>query len=383
MATHRPAILYVVDGREFGGGERVFRQLALGLSSGYRIVVAANPGGSFEQCIRSTHVDFVGVDLTRRFSVKPVCQILRSIRQHRIDILHSQGARADFFCRLAGRIAGTSRIVSTVAMPVEGFDIGVLRKSIYRLADRATEGAVDRFIVVSDALRNLLIKKRGIDSHRVVRIYNGIELDRYAPGNIGDGVKESVSDSANEILIGCFGRLVWQKGFETLIRAIPAVAARVDTAHFVIVGEGVEKERLEQLAAENGVRSRLTFTGFTDDIRPWLSRVDIVAIPSLREGFPMITLEAMAMAKPIVATNISGIDEQLCHNRSALLVPPRSVSALSKALLTLARNRKQAQALGKEARRVVEEQFSLEGTIDATKRLYDTLIGQREAIQHT
>ena len=310
---------------------------------------------------------------------KPLTQITRAIRRYRIDIVHSQGARADFYARVSGKLAGVAHQVCTLAMPVEGFDVGVLKKSVYRLADRATEAVVDRFIVVSEALRKMLIENRGIDHHRVVRIYNGIELNRYAPGNIDPGAKETASGSAEEILIGCFGRLVWQKGFETLIRAIPDVVSKVAAVRFVIVGEGMDRDRLEKLAGEIGVRSRLTFTGFAGDIRPWLSRVDVVAIPSLQEGFPMITLEAMAMAKPIVATNISGIDEQLCHSRSALLVPPGSVSALSEALSTLARNRQLAQELGKEARCVVERQFSLERMIDATKRLYDTLTGQREA----
>ena len=372
-------VLYVIDGAGFGGGERVFLQLAAKLKNEYRVFVAACPGGGFQHKIEKENVAFIPVDLSRRVTPKPLTQIVRAIRRFGIDIVHSQGARADFYARVSGKLAGAAHQVCTLAMPVEGFDVGVLKKTVYRLADRATETVVDRFIVVSDALRNMLIDKRGIDHHRVVRIYNGIELNRYAPGKFDPAATQTVSGSADEILIGCFGRLVWQKGFETLIRAIPDVLSKNAAVRFVIVGEGMDRDRLEKLAGEIGVRSRLTFTGFVGDIRPWLSRVDIVAIPSLREGFPMITLEAMAMAKPIVATNISGIDEQLCHERSALLVPPGSVSALSEALSTLARNRDLAQALGKEARCVVEEQFSLEKTIDATKRLYDTLIGQREA----
>ena len=376
-------VLYVIDGAGFGGGERVFLQLASKLKNDYRVFVAACPGGSFQHKIEKEGVTFVPVDLNRRVTSRPLTQIARAIKRYRIDIVHSQGARADFYARVSGKLAGVAHQVCTLAMPVEGFDVGVLKKTVYRLADRATGTLVDRFIVVSDALRKMLIEKRGIDHHRVVRIYNGIELDRYAPAKSGPGRIETASDSTDEVLIGCFGRLVWQKGFETLVRAIPDVVSKVAAVRFVIVGEGKDKDRLEKLAGEIGVRSRLKFTGFAGDIRPWLSRVDIVAIPSLQEGFPMITLEAMATAKPIVATHISGMDEQLCHERSALLVPPGSVSALSEALSTLARNKELAQELGKEARCVVERQFSLERTITATKQLYDTLIGRRDALPIT
>ncbi len=375
ISSRRPAILYVIDGLEFGGGERVFAQLARELAPFYRIVVAANPGGVFEQHIRHSKVDFLGIDLASRFSFKPVFQISRAIRKHRVDILHSQGARADFFCRLAGRLAGTAHILCTVAMPVEGFDVNRLKRMIYRLADKATETSVEHFIVVSEALQKLIVEKRGIDGRRVVRIYNGIELDHYTPGNAGSDWTETTSVSPDEVLIGCFGRLVWQKGIKYLLQALAAVAATDEHIRLVIVGDGPDRAGLEKLAAEISISDRVVFTGFVDDVRPWLSRVDIVAVPSVKEGFPMITLEAMAMAKPIVATRIEGIEEQLSHNQSALLVPPRSPAALSDALATVLANKQLAEDLGKQARHSVEKNFSLENTIIATKRLYDNLSG--------
>ena len=179
--------------------------------------------------------------------------------------------------------------------------------------------------------------------------------------------------SSKQTVIGCFGRLVWQKGFEYLIRSIPAVTAAVENARLVIVGDGPDRKPLEKLTAQINVSDRVRFTGFMEDVLPWMSRVDVVAIPSVKEGFPVVTLEAMAMAKAIVASNIAGIDEQLKDRYSALMVPPRSPSALADAIISLIQDRQLAADLGKKARRTVERKFSMEAAISATKRVYDDL----------
>jgi glycosyltransferase involved in cell wall biosynthesis len=296
------------------------------------------------------------------------------VRKHHIDILHSQGARADFFCRLAAKLARFPRHVCTIAMPVEGFDVPRWKKMIYLFADKATQRFVTRFIVVSDALRKMYVEGRGIEERRVVCIYNGVEPERFSPVHPGTESSGHRAIRHKKISVGCFGRLVWQKGIEYLIRAIPEVVSEVAPVHFLMVGDGPERDRLETMAAEMGIGDCITFTGFMEDVLPLLSRVNVVVIPSVKEGFPMISLEAMAMAKPIVATQIEGITEQLQHRRSALLVPPKSSNALAKAIVALLREKSLAAALGREARKVVQQRFTLQNTITATQDVYEALL---------
>jgi glycosyltransferase involved in cell wall biosynthesis len=296
------------------------------------------------------------------------------VRKHHIDILHSQGARADFFCRLAAKLARFPRHVCTIAMPVEGFDVPRWKQMIYLFADKATQRFVARFIVVSDALRKMYIEGRGIEARRVVSIYNGVELERFSPVHPGKQSSGYRSIRQVNMSVGCFGRLVWQKGIEYLIRAIPAVVSEVAPVHFLMVGDGPERDRLETMAAEMGVGDCITFTGFMEDVLPLLSRVNVVVIPSVKEGFPMISLEAMAMAKPIVATQIDGITEQLQHLRSALLVPPKSSHALAAAIVALLKDKSLAAELAREARKVVEQRFTLQNTVSATQNVYEALL---------
>jgi glycosyltransferase involved in cell wall biosynthesis len=371
-------ILLIIDGLEYGGGERVFLQLAAGLRDRYQVFVASMSGGIFEYELKQLGIKFYPVNMSRRLSLKPIRQIKEIIRNNKIDLLHSQGPRADFFARIAGRIAGVPHILCTVAMPVEGFDVGLLQKKIYRFIDQLTERYVERFIVVSDSLRQMLMERRGISAHQVVRVYNGIELSEYRPN--GKEVRSQKSEVRREFglstdapVIGAIGRMVWQKGFEYLIECVPEIVKTYPDAKILIVGDGPLRERLEALSEELRVRDNLIFTGFRSDIQDILSAIDILVVPSLLEGFPMVTLEAMAMAKPIVATNIDGITEQITDGVNGILVPPKDPSALAKAIIKVINDKELARSMGLAARKKVKQEFSVEKMVAETEKVYQSL----------
>jgi len=363
-------ILLVIDNLEFGGGERVFLQLAAGLKDRFEIFVAATQGGEFEERLRELDIQFFSVDMGRRLSWKPVTQLRDIIRQNKIVLVHSQGARADFFARVAGRIANAPHILCTLAMPVEGFDVGFLRKKIYRLADQISARYVERFIVVSDSLRTTLIEGRGIPSQRVVRIHNGIELNQYHPDLTETSLRNNWGIPPSAPLIGAIGRMVWQKGFEFLIQAIPAIIRDIHEVRFLFVGDGPLKSDLERLVRQLDISHKVIFAGFRPDISRVLSAIDILVVPSLLEGFPIMTLEAMAMAKPVVATRIQGITEQISDGMDGILVSPKNSEALTSAVSKILLNKELASKLGKTARKKVETCFPVEKMVGETEKVY-------------
>ncbi|MBW1613077.1 MAG: glycosyltransferase [Deltaproteobacteria bacterium] len=182
-------ILFMIDGLEYGGGERVFVQLATGLRNRFRVCAASVCGGTFEHEIKQLGIKFYSVDMSRRFSLKLIPQIKEIIRSNKIDLIHSQGGRADFYARIAARMLKPKvKIVNTVATLVKGYDVGALRKIIYRFFDWFSKRYVDRFIVVSEVLRETLLSSYRIQPDKVIKIYNGIELDEYRPnGKVGVG----------------------------------------------------------------------------------------------------------------------------------------------------------------------------------------------------
>lgn len=366
-------ILFVMDGMEFGGGERVFVQLAAGLKDRYQLSAATMAGMKFEETLKSLGVQTYPVDMGSQLSFKPVYKIFDIIKKNKVDFIHSQGARADFFARVAGRIAGIPYNICTIATPIEKFDIGVLRKGIYRFIDRLTESSVDRFIVVSDSLEKLLTSKRGISAKRVVKIHNGIELHKYHPAYNSGKLRIELGISQDVPLIGSIGRIIWSKGLEYLIEATKEIFILYPQARLLIVGEGPFKNKLVLKCKKLGIINNVIFTGFINDIREILSSIDLLVFPSLSEGFPMVVLEAMAMGKPIVATRIDGITEQISDGKEGLLVPPKDPSALAEAVSKLIGNRKLAKSMGLAARKKAEAEFSVEKMIAETEKVYQSL----------
>ena len=296
--------------------------------------------------------------------------------QHIKRFLHSQGARAGFFTRVAVKTAGRSHLVSTVQMPVEGYDVNPVKKSIYVALDRFSERFVDKFVVVSKSLEQTLIQKHKIRPDKVVLIYNGIELSEYYPDDFGESfrcIREEYNIGEEVFLIGAVGRMVWQKGFECLIESVPAIIKTFPRAKILIVGDGPLRKNLEALSEELRIRDKVIFTGFRSDIKEILSAIDILVIPSLLEGFPMITLEAMAMAKPIVATKIDGVNEQIMDRIDGILIPPKDPSAIAQAIIRLINDRESGRKLGLAARKRVEQEFSVEKMVAETEKVYLSL----------
>jgi glycosyltransferase involved in cell wall biosynthesis len=368
-------ILLVIDNLEFGGGERGFLQLSSRLRDRFEFFVASTPGGTFQQTIEELGIGFVPLDVSRRISLKPIRQIRDFVRANKIDIIHSQGARVDFFARMAGRLGLVPATVSTVQMPVEMFDVSWPKRFIYTMFDRLSRRFVDRFIVVSQALKEHLVRKQKIPGDKISIIYNGVELDLFKQKAQEEiNIKNDFNIPVDSPLIGTVGRLAWQKGFEYLIEAAPMVLESFPQARFLIVGEGQLKNDLIAQARRLHVQNNLLFTGFLGNIQTILADLEIFVLPSLREGFPMIILEAMAMSKPIVATQIQGVVEQLSDGKEGILVPPRNPEALASAILRLIHHREFSARLGAAARIKVEKCFSVEKMVRETEEVYLSLL---------
>jgi len=370
-------LLFVIANDRYGGGERVFSQIINALPADrYEVFIASTPGGEFHRSITRDGVIVCPLDFSHRLNPFLPVALFHLVKKHRIDLVHGQGARADFYARIAAHAAGV-KCISTVAMPVEGFDVSYWKRYLYCFFDHYTERYVDRFLMCSEALRKAYIEKHLIPSEKVIRIYNGIELDKYSPESGQDHaaeLKKELGLEDSSVLVGAIGRMAWQKGFEYLVKTIPAVQAAVPDVKVLFVGDGPLKDDLEHLARQCGVKDTTVFTGFRSDIKDILSAIDVLAVPSLREGFPMITLEAMAMTKPIVATEIKGMDEQVLDMKTGLSIPPADTDSLGSAIIRLLKNKDLARRLGRNAREFVADNFSLDKMLHETRNVYQVLL---------
>lgn len=371
-------IFYVIENLYFGGGERAFAQIINSLDKNkYKIYVACLSGGLFAEKIKNS-ATILPISLRNRFTPLVIWKLARMMKEKDIQVVHSQGARADFFARIAGKIAKVPAVVSTNPMPVERFNVGWLRRVIYNILDRFSERFVYRFIVVSEALKHRLIEKHKISPQRIVRIYNGIEIKEYNADlkNISN-IRDEFNISPDACLVGAIGRLVLEKGLTYFMQAIRDIVRGdlhiANKIKFLIVGEGYARRELEYLVRRLDIKEKVIFTGFRKDIKAILQELDILVLSSILEGHPIILLEAMAMAKPVVATNIEGMNEIVIDGLTGMLVPPKDSHALAEAVVCLLKDNKKAQEMAQAARKMVEEKFDIKDKINQYKQLYETI----------
>lgn len=172
------------------------------------------------------------------------------------------------------------------------------------------------------------------------------------------------------IIIGTAGRLIATKGVSYFIEAAQRIKRTHPKAQFLIVGDGPERAALERLAVRLGIGEDVKFTGYRRDLLGILPVINVFVVPSLSEGQSIVTLEAMAARRPVVAFKTGGLPEIITNNRSGILVPEMDPRHLAQRIIDLLENPKQAEKLGNTARSVVEQKFQQYQMVQKTEEIY-------------
>ena len=297
-------------------------------------------------------------------------ELLRVIRREKFQILHLHGYGASNFGRLAGAMTGVPVIVH------EHFvDLAV--PSFQRVSDRALASLTRRGLGVSHSVVEFMAEQRYFPRERLELLPNGAPLADFHPVNAAaaNAARLSLAIPPDVAVIGAIGRLDKQKGLTYLLKAIPLLRVRGFEPWLLLIGDGALEQDLRREARALGIADRVVFAGFTKDTRAWQTLLDVQVFPSLWEGTPLTLLEAMAMARPIVATYVDGLGEVLEHDVTALLVPPKDPAALADALATLLAEPERAKVLAVKAREVGQA-YDIQNAVDRMQEIYDELVGR-------
>lgn len=220
-------------------------------------------------------------------------------------------------------------------------------------------------IVISQAIRDQLVRYLRIPTERITLIYYGLTLPRVHATTIQPRVNR------NEFVIGTVARLEKEKGVEYLLKAFVIVQDVLPHARLLVVGEGHEKRHLEWVAKRLNIDRHVQFVGFQEDAESWIRHFDLFVLPSVRrESFGLVLLEAMANCRPVVATRIGGTNEIISHGNTGKLVPPQNPEALAEAILETYHHPEETRAMIERAYRNVQSTFSREHMIDQFEKLF-------------
>jgi len=229
---------------------------------------------------------------------------------------------------------------------------------------------MDQLIAVSKMVEAKL-EQEGRTGAPIRRIYNGVDLSRYDHTEPCCTLPEEYGMEPGSQIVGVVARLEPEKGHPTLLEAWPAVLRSVPGAYLLFVGEGSRREALEAMARELRIAHRVVFTGRRDDVPSVTAALDVAVLPSYREAQGLSILEALALSRPVVASNVGGIPEMIADGVNGLLVPPHDPDALAAAIVRLLRDHPYADTLGRAGHDMVHDRFSIEVMVDAVQQIYE------------
>jgi glycosyltransferase involved in cell wall biosynthesis len=317
-------------------------------------------------------LDALGIEIEylhrSKFDPATLPALLKIIDRRQVDVLHLHGYGATTFGRLAGAIRGIPTILHEHANLTD-------TPWFQKVADRVLEPYTDLAIAVSESTAEFVRRARHVRPERVKVVYLGAPLDEFAvrrtAGEI-DAARAGLGIAPGEFAVGTITRLHESKGNSYLVDAAATVLAARPTARFYVVGEGPLRPALEAQAQAHGLGDRFVFVGFARDVAAVLSAFDLSVFPSLWEGTPLTVFEALAMGKPIVATDADGLLDVLRADDTARIVPRRDAAALAAAIIWMI-DHPDERARFAAAAAAAGRQFGIDAFVRKMERLYTLL----------
>lgn len=374
-------ILYVITKLELGGAQKqllsIIRNLDKEKFNPY--LITANQGLLVEEASRIN-----GLSLIRcGFLERPICPlkdilafffIYGFIRKNGVDIVHTHSSKAGILGRLAARVAGVRSVIHTV----HGWSFHNYQARpvyyLYLLLERLCASFSSAIIVVSrfdqKLAESLAIGRRG--QYRLIRY--AVESDRFRQAGCPVPLKREFCLSGAGPVVGMVSCFKHQKAPLDFIKLAGGMRNDFPDVRFVLVGDGILRDKVVSLVNKLGLKGRVILTGWRQDIPAILSCFDVFVLTSLWEGLPIVVLEALAVGVPVLATDTGGIREVVSEGVNGYLVKPHDIDGMQKRLRELLSRPSLRAELSCSAGRYAEPgEYTLDTMLDKTVRLYSDL----------
>jgi len=362
-------VLECIRQGQIGGGESHLLSLVENLDrSEFQPVVLSFTDGPMIDRLKEMGVENHVIHTTRPFDVSKWKEVKRFLKQQAPDLVHAHGTRANSNVLWAARSLGIP-VIYTVHGWSFHQDQNPLVRQIRIMGEKYLTSRSDTNISVS--LSNQQSGRSFIPSFKSQVVNNGIDRKKFDPARQLHDVRKELSIPAEAVLILFIARFTNHKQPLALIRAFTEALALKPDLHLLMVGEGDQKQEAISMIAKSGLAKNITLLPFRQDVPDLLAAADIFVLPSLWEGLPIGLLEAMAMGKAVIATNVDGSKEVVTDRVHGLLVDTENLVAnLSAALLELAASKTLRDELGKNAMNTVDEKYHAGNMTRTIEKIY-------------
>lgn len=299
------------------------------------------------------------------------------MRRVQPDIVHTHVFRADLWGGLAAKMAGVPLFVSSIRnhewdcfRTEYPFPVARCAMATSKLAT----ALADVLIAVSEGVRDHLVSIQHVAPDKIRVIPNGVDLERLTrPRAHPSTIRRELNLPHNADVVGTLAAFKPRKGLSFLLEAARAVLARHEHVHFLLAGEGPERATLERQIQQCGLGANVHLLGHRHDALALLDMLDVYVLPSLFEGYPRSVLEAMALGKPVVVTDIGGSREAVKHEVSGLIVPSKDSAQMAGAICRLIESPMLRKSMGEAGRQAVQMHLNAKANAVAHEVLYREL----------
>jgi glycosyltransferase involved in cell wall biosynthesis len=378
------SVLHVLSTDRFSGAEKVALQICRNLNrDSFDVRILCN-GGELLRRYRKEGLNAFDVN-ANRFYPWNVAAFARIVRTYDVDIVHAHGARASVFalvCRAFTR--RRYRIVSHI----HGSRRWRRNKGMLSAVDRFLVPRCDMNVVCGAEVYGHFMKGGNPpDASKVCVIANALEIERaagrageaeYIAGRAGEaeragGPAAREAAARDDFVFGFVGRFSKPKGLVPFFSKIIESGDVLDGARLVMIGDGAEMKTLRKMAAESGLARRIVFEGARDDALDRMRDFDVLVLPSISEGLPMVVLEAMSAAKPVLAFDVGSVSEALRDGVNGRLVTAGDYDAFLGQMRWMKDHRKELAAWGQNGGALLAAEFGIDAHMEKIEELYRNL----------
>jgi len=351
----RLRILQLISSGGYYGAENVAIELSLALkhlNHEPTIGVFRNthrPNSELAEEAQRRGLQIEMIDCKGKIDFRTISAIRNCILQRQIDVVHSHGYKANIYAYLAAR--GTNaRLVATC----HNWPGKTIALRLYAALDRLFLRRFPGIAAVSNSVRDSLLRS-GVPNERIRLVQNGIDTESFLRGQ---PVVKQLPQVQGKKVVGFVGRLAQEKGLAYLMQAAESIVREDSNVAFVLAGAGPYRDRLCNLIKKLDLETHVVLLGKRSDLANVYASMDVLVLPSLSEGVPMVVLEAMAAGKPVLATKVGGIPQVIQDEKTGLLVDPADASQLTIALKRLLASPRLCEELGRRGRDRVFTHYS-------------------------
>lgn len=377
--SDRPIRVLHVSSATIGGVGANFLALARGMTDpGIELEFALPDDSHFFHAIRETGVPVHEVPMDRQpfrpCNARSLAMLLGLCARGRYDLVHTHCAVGGVLGRVAGKCFGARTLWSSHGWSFNYTINEGIKGVLFRNIERAMGLLTDRYIMLSREMLRIG-HEAGIGAvKRSSLIPHGIELPD--PGD-PSSKRAELGVGTEDVLLGWAGRIEPQKAPGVLIESCARVMRDRPNVKLLLVGDGPDRAELEAHADRLGVADRVIFAGWQPDAPNWMRAMDVFLLPSAWEASPIVLIEAMALAKPIVATRVGGVPETVIDGEGGLITEPGDVEALSAHLEDLVDHAERRREMGRFNRQRVETEHTLEAMCARYAAVYRWLRSDR------